>query len=191
MSIVAIMPISTDTLHYRTILFELSKPVPISPQIFNEIWLYVDSVYSKLQQELLQAYGIVHVQKYEYRLPKTMNSTIALVLDTDGNFIKCQQSSIQNANLCNIQIKVSSPVDGIAVMVEHFDEHTHTHDIEESFWIKKPSILVGAGKYEGSEWLKELDGSSLKTFIRLYSGEESKARIGVSRPMSTSIWQAV
>ncbi|KAF8430814.1 hypothetical protein BGX38DRAFT_1230852, partial [Terfezia claveryi] len=64
MSTKAMMPISADALHYRTILFELSKPVTIFPQIFDEIWPYVDSVYSKLQQELLQAYGTVHVQKY-------------------------------------------------------------------------------------------------------------------------------
>ncbi|RPB23747.1 hypothetical protein L211DRAFT_218854 [Terfezia boudieri ATCC MYA-4762] len=30
------MPISADALHYRTILLELSKPVTISPQIFDE-----------------------------------------------------------------------------------------------------------------------------------------------------------
>ncbi|RPB26747.1 hypothetical protein L211DRAFT_846912 [Terfezia boudieri ATCC MYA-4762] len=60
MSTKAMMPISTNTLHYHTILFELSKPVIILPQIFNEIWPYVDSVYSKLQQELLQAYGTIY-----------------------------------------------------------------------------------------------------------------------------------
>ncbi|KAF8439569.1 hypothetical protein BGX38DRAFT_1207484, partial [Terfezia claveryi] len=63
MSAEAMMPISADALHYRTILFDLSKPVTISPQIFDEVWPYVDSVYSKLQQELLQAYGTVRVQE--------------------------------------------------------------------------------------------------------------------------------
>jgi len=61
MSAEAMMPISAEALHYRTILFQLSKPVIISPEIFNEIWPYVDSVYSKLQQELLQAHGTVQV----------------------------------------------------------------------------------------------------------------------------------
>ncbi|KAF8428782.1 hypothetical protein EV426DRAFT_585898 [Tirmania nivea] len=187
MSTEAMMPISADALHYRTILFELSKPVTISPQIFDEIWPYVDSVYSKLQQELLQAYGTVRVQKYECRLRKSRKSSVAQVsADTDGKVIKRRQSSIRNADLCNVRIKVSRPVDGTAVTVERLDEHTHTHDIEESFRIKKPSILVGyikseaaknysaaqiyhavlgAGTHEGAEWLKELGGSSLKTFV--------------------------
>ncbi|KAF8458932.1 hypothetical protein BGX38DRAFT_1325934 [Terfezia claveryi] len=159
MSTEAMMPISADALHYRTILFELSKPVTIPPQIFDEIWPYVDSVYSKLQQELLQAYGTVRVQKYECRLRKSRKSSVAQVADTD--------------------------VDGTAVTIERLDEHTHTHDIEESFQIKKPSILVGyikseaaknysasqiyhvihsaGGTHEGAERLKELGGSSLKT----------------------------
>ncbi|KAF8451341.1 hypothetical protein BGX38DRAFT_1269591 [Terfezia claveryi] len=181
MSTEAMMPISADALHYRTILFELSKPVTIPPQIFDEIWPYVDSVYSKLQQELLQAYGTVRVQKYECRLRKSRKSSVAQVADTDGKVIKRRQSSIRNANLCNVRIKVLHLVDGTAVTIERLDEHTHTHDIEESFQIKKPSILVGyikseaaknysasqiyhsAGTHEGAERLKELGGSSLKT----------------------------
>jgi len=59
-------------------LFELSKPVIISPEIFNEIWPYVDSVYSKLQQELLHT---VRVQKYECRLRKSRKSSTARVAD--------------------------------------------------------------------------------------------------------------
>ncbi|KAF8439645.1 hypothetical protein BGX38DRAFT_1144645 [Terfezia claveryi] len=34
----AMMPISTDALHYRTLLFELSKPVTIPAEKFDEIW---------------------------------------------------------------------------------------------------------------------------------------------------------
>jgi len=81
MSAEVMMPISAEALHYRmlyrTMLFELSKPVIISPEIFNEIWPYVDSVYSKLQQELLQAHGTVRVQKYECRLRKSRKSSTA------------------------------------------------------------------------------------------------------------------
>jgi len=32
----------------------LSKPVTMSPKTFDEMWQYVDSVYAKLHQELLQ-----------------------------------------------------------------------------------------------------------------------------------------
>ena len=60
----AMMPISTDALHHRAMLFDLTKPVTMSPKTFDEIWPYVDSVYTKLQQELLQAHGTVRVQKY-------------------------------------------------------------------------------------------------------------------------------
>ena len=65
MSTATMMPISADTQHYRTMLFELSKLVTMSPEIFDEMWPYVDSVYSKLQQELLQAHSTVRIQKYE------------------------------------------------------------------------------------------------------------------------------
>ncbi|KAF8455525.1 hypothetical protein BGX38DRAFT_1267121 [Terfezia claveryi] len=159
MSTEAMMPISADALHYRTILFELRKPVTIPPQIFDEIWPYVDS-------------------KYECRLRKSRKSSVAQVADTDGKVIKRRQSSIRNANLCNVRIKVLHLVDGTAVTIERLDEHTHTHDIEESFQIKKPGILVGyikseaaknysasqiyhaihsAGTHEGAERLKELE----------------------------------
>ncbi|KAF8426070.1 hypothetical protein EV426DRAFT_710546 [Tirmania nivea] len=89
----AMMPISADALHYRTMLFELSKPVTISPQIFDEMWSYVDSVYSELQQELLQAHSTVRVQKYECRLRKRRKSSTARVADIDGKVIKRQQRS--------------------------------------------------------------------------------------------------
>jgi len=74
--------------------------------------------------------------------------------------------------------------------IERLDEHIHTHDIEESFRIKNPSILRdyikteaaknysaaqiyhavrGAGTHEGSERLGEL-GGSLKRKVSYYSG---------------------
>ena len=69
-------------------------------------------------------------------------------------------------------------MDGTTVTIERLDEHTHTRDIEESFRIKKPSILLGYIKSEaakscsaaeiyhafraGSERLGELGDSSLK-----------------------------
>lgn len=40
-------------------------------------WLYVDSVYSKIQQEPLQAGGTVCVQKYECRLRKSRKPSTA------------------------------------------------------------------------------------------------------------------
>ena len=66
------------------------------------------------------------------------------------------------------------------------DEYTYTHDIEESFQVKKPSILVnyianeaaknysasqifhafrGAGTAEGSERLAALEGLSLRRYV--------------------------
>ncbi|KAF8458120.1 hypothetical protein BGX38DRAFT_1265408 [Terfezia claveryi] len=177
----AMMPISADALHYRTLLFELNNPIVISADKFNEIWPYVDSVYTTLQQALLQCNGTVQVQKYECRLRKSSKSATARVA-AEGKIIKRRNSSIRDKNLCHVRIKVSRPVDGTAVTIERLDEHIHSHDIEESFRIRKPSILLGylkseaakitlrlkytmlygAGTHEGSEQLRKLGGSSLK-----------------------------
>jgi len=103
----------------------------LSPKTFDEMWPYVDLVYSKLQQELLQAHGTVHVQKYECRPRKSKKSST-----TDGKVIKRRHSSIRDAYLRNVRIKVSRPVDGTVVIIERLDEHTHTYNIEKSFCIK-------------------------------------------------------
>ena len=96
------MPISTDALHYHAMLFDLSKPITISPKTFDKMWLYIDSVYSRLQQELLQAHGTVRIQKYECRLWKHKKSSTTQ--DTDSKVIKRQDSSIWDAQLGNIWI---------------------------------------------------------------------------------------
>jgi len=182
----AMIPISTNTLHHRALLFDLSKPVTMSPEMFDEAWLYVDSVYTKLQSELLQAQGTVRVQKHECRLRKSKKSSTT----QDGNankVIKRRHTSIREQGLCHVRIKVSRPVDGTAVTIERLDDHTHTHDIEESFQIKKPSILVnsikaetaknysasqifhalrGVGTFEGSARLGEIGGASLTRYFR-------------------------
>ena len=181
----AMMPISVDALYYRTILFELNKPVTMSGEMFDEAWLYVDSVYTKLQSELLQAQGIVRVQKYECRLRKSKKSSTA----QDGNankVIKRWHATIREQGLCHVRIKVSRLVNDTVVTIERLDDHTHTHDIEESFQIKKPSILVnsikaeaaknysasqifhafhGAGTSEGSARLGKIGGASLTRYV--------------------------
>ena len=182
----AMMPISTNAFHHRALLFDLSKPVTMSPEMFDEAWPYVDSVYTKLQSELLQAQGTVRVQKYECRLRKSKKSSTT----QDGNVnkvIKRWHASIREQGLCHVRIKVSRPVDGTAVTIERLDDHTHTHDIEESFQIKKPSILVnsikaetaknysasqifhalhGVGTSEGSARLPEIGGASLTRYFQ-------------------------
>ena len=179
------MPISPDTLHARAMLFDLSKPVTMSSDTFSETWPYVDSVYTKLRGEELQAYGTVRVQKYECRLRKSKKSSTTRGAP-DNKVIKRRHSSIRDQGLCQVRIKVSRPVDGSAVTIERLDEYTHTHDIEESFRVKKPSILVnyiaieaaknysasqifhafrGAGTAEGSERLASIGGSSLRRYV--------------------------
>jgi len=59
---------------------------------------------------------------------------------------------MRDTDLCNVRIKVSRPVDGTSVTVERLDEHIHTHDIEESFRTKKPSIFLGYIKSEGCKF---------------------------------------
>ncbi|KAF8420376.1 hypothetical protein EV426DRAFT_243477 [Tirmania nivea] len=111
------MPISADALHYRTLLFELSKLVIIPADKFNEIWPYVDTVYRTLRGEVLRCNGTLRVQKYECRLCKSIKSSTAKVA-TEDKIIKRQHSSIRDKHLCHVQIKVSKPVDGTAVTIE-------------------------------------------------------------------------
>ena len=94
------MPISTDALNHPTLLFELSKPVIMPAEKFNEVWPYIDSVYSKLQQQLLQNNGTTRVQKYECRLRKsTKSGTVTAKVDSEGKIIKRRNSSIRNRSM--------------------------------------------------------------------------------------------
>lgn len=119
-------------------------------ELFEEVWPYIDSVYTKLRSESLQ--GTVRVQTYEYRPRKSKKSqtTREATSASDSKVIKrrCSGGSIRDSYLCNVRIKVSCFVDGSAVVVERIDEHLHTLDLEESFQIKKPSILTGYIKSE-------------------------------------------
>ena len=36
------MPIAPEALQYRTMLFELNKPVSMTPEMFDAVWPYVD-----------------------------------------------------------------------------------------------------------------------------------------------------
>jgi len=199
----AMMPISADALRHRAMLFDLSEPVTMSPDLFDEAWPYVDSVYTKLQSELLQANGTVRVQKYECRLRKSKKSGTARDA-TDGKVIKRRNSSVRDSHLCHVRIKVSRLVHGTTVTVERLDEHTHTHDIEESFRIKKPSILVNyitaeAAKnssasqmfhaLRGSERLEAIGGSSLTRYVtsRPYLSTLQNCKHPPSPPQSTGI----
>ena len=86
---------------------------------------------------------------YECRLRKSKKSQTAReATASDSKVIKRRCSSIRDPYLCNVRIKVSCFVDNTAVIVERIDQHIHTHDIEESFRIKKPSILTGFIKSE-------------------------------------------
>ena len=96
--------------------------------------------------------------------------------------IKRRHSGIRDKDLCLVQIKVSQLVNSQQVTIERSNNNLHTHSIEESFQIKKPSILLGlikaeaeknyssceiyhafrgAGTHGGATRLGELGGSSL------------------------------
>jgi len=81
----------------------------------------------------------------------------------------------------HVRTKISRPVDGSAVTIEHLDEHTHTHDIEESFRINKPSILVW---YIKSEAAKNYSSARIFHSLRGASTHEGSGRLGeiVARP---------
>ncbi|RPB18236.1 hypothetical protein L211DRAFT_843865 [Terfezia boudieri ATCC MYA-4762] len=94
----AMIPISTDALHYRTLLFELSKPVTIPTEKFDEIWLYVNSVYASLSGEVLQCKSGNASVGFENQQNKV----------TEGKIIKRRNSSIRDyKHLCHVRIKVS------------------------------------------------------------------------------------
>ena len=171
----AMKPISADALHHRTLKSELSEPVVVSTKKFNEVWPYVDSAYTKMKDT-------IRVQKYECRLRKSSKSGTAKVA-VKSKIIKRRNSGIHDKDICHVRIKMSRPIDGTAIVMERLNDHTHTHDIEECFQIRKPSMLLeyikseeaendspaqisyafrGAGTHEGSERLGELGGSSLK-----------------------------
>ena len=81
-------------------------------------------------------------------------------------------------------MKISYLVEGNqTATIERLDENTHSHDIEESFRVKKPTMLLnllrteaaknysashiyhafrGAGTLEGSTRLEQIGGASLK-----------------------------
>ena len=44
----AMMPIPMDALYYRTLLFELSKPVIMSAERFNEVWPFIMRLYDAI-----------------------------------------------------------------------------------------------------------------------------------------------
>ena len=95
------IPLSINALNYRAMLFELDKPVTLSIDIFNEVWPYIDSVYMKLQSELLQCNGTMRVQKYECRLRKSTKPSTAKVA-SEGKVIKRRNTSIRNKHLCHV-----------------------------------------------------------------------------------------
>ena len=180
------MPISPDALHSRALLFDLTKPVTMPSEMFSETWSYVDSVYTKLRGEELQAYGKVRVQKYECRLRKSKKSSTAKSA-SDNKVIKRRHSSIREQGICQVRIKVSRPVDGSAVTIERMDEYTHTHDIEESFRIKKPSILVN---YIATEAAKNYSASQIYHAFRgagTAEGSERLANLGVTDVSDTLV----
>ena len=132
--------------------------------MFGEAWPYVDSAYTRLQLELLQAHETLRVQKYECRLRKSKTSdNTTRDANTSGKVIKHPHSSV----------RMSCPIKGLSPNGSYSDdEHTH----------KKPSILLvnsikaeavtnysashifnafrGAGTVEDSKRLEAISGSS-------------------------------
>ena len=133
--------------------------------------------------ELLQNNGTVRVQEYECRLRKSSKSSTAR-FNTDDKTIERRRSSVRDKHLCHVRMKVSRLVDSKqTITVERLDEHIHRRDIEESFRIKKLTILLnflkaeavkdyaashiyhafrGAGTLGGSTDLEQIGGASLK-----------------------------
>ena len=129
----------------------------MSPEMFDQAWPYVDSVYTTLRGETIQAYGKVRVKTYECRLRKSKKSNATREV-SEGRGVKRRHSSVRNPGLCNVRMEVSRPVDGSPVTIERLDEHTHLHDIEENFRVKKPTILLD---YITTEAVKNYSASQI------------------------------
>jgi len=82
-------------------------------------------------------------------------------------------SSIRDAHLCNVRIKASRPVNGTVVIFERLDEHTHTHDIEESFCIKKQAYCGTMSKLKQPKIIphpKNTMQSEVQVHMKVQSG---------------------
>ena len=110
------MPISSNGLNYRNLLFNLDKPINISPEILDEVWPFVDSVYAKLRSEKLQAYACTkhlnadfgrigsHGQLEKELIAKLSNADIVL--------------TIRDSYIFNVRIKITHPVNNTIVTID-------------------------------------------------------------------------
>ena len=65
----------------------------------------------------------------------------------------------------------------LPIIIEKVDEHMHTHDIEESFQIKKPSILVNCIT---TEVAKNYSASQVFHTLHVVGTAEGSERLGDS-----------
>lgn len=120
---VTIIPFSPETVKYCTMLFHVNKKVTVIPELFDESWPCIDSVYSKLQFKMIWAHGTARVQKCECRRRKSKKSNIGK--EALGKVIKRRHSSIYNEELFHIRIKVLNILDSNwRVMIERLYDYT-------------------------------------------------------------------
>ena len=61
-------------------------------------------------------------------------------------------STIRDKHLCHVRMMISYLVEGNqTVTIEHLDENTHSRDIEESFRVKKPTMLLNLLRTEAAK----------------------------------------
>ena len=108
--------------------------------------------------EQIQCNGTMRVQKYKCRLRKSRSSSTTKVA-TEGKVIK-------RAVSVSIYVMFESEFLGLsvaAVIIECLDEHTHTHDIEESFHTKNQAPYAGISSLRQPKITPQLRPRALQT----------------------------
>ena len=96
------MPMPTDALYWRILLFDLSEPVTMPSEKFDEIWPLITQNRRERRFRRTIQFGF---KSTSVNFAKATNPSTALS-NTDQKTIKRRHNSIRESNLCQVRIKV-------------------------------------------------------------------------------------
>ena len=104
----SLIPIADDSIYWSSLLFDLTQPVLLTEQQYDDAyWPLISTVYTKIGGLLLQKNGTIEVQNYECRLRKSKKP--GQVRPKDG-VKKRYGSTVRQSGLCNVRIKTTRTV---------------------------------------------------------------------------------
>ncbi|KAI5852368.1 hypothetical protein BZA05DRAFT_418644 [Tricharina praecox] len=158
-----LIPIPENAASWCDTLFNLSKPIVMTPEEFDVYWPLVSTVYTKLGGNLSQQNGGVEVQKYECRLRKSKTGSRKSPLK-DG-VKKRPGTRVRPPGLCQVRIKITRTVVApVVVTIERLDAEERRHDLARSRELA-PSVidkLKGVGTPEGATHLEIIGRAHLR-----------------------------